>query len=64
MLTLVDEGAAETGSTVLMVTHDPRDARGFAALAVLVAEGIASAPAPTEELFANPPAALADYLGR
>jgi thiamine transport system ATP-binding protein len=64
MLDLVAEIATETGATVLMVTHDPRDARGFADQTVLVAEGIAQAPVATEALFADPPAALADYLGR
>lgn len=63
MLTLVGEVATETGAAVLMVTHDPRDARGFADLTVLVADGVALAPVATESLFANPPAALRDYLG-
>lgn len=63
MLELVAEVAGETGATVLMVTHDPADARRFAALTVLVADGIAHPPAPTEALFANPPPALAAYLG-
>jgi thiamine transport system ATP-binding protein len=63
MLTLVAEVAAETGATVLMVTHDPRDARGFADQTVLVADGVATSPLATAALFANPPAALAAYLG-
>jgi thiamine transport system ATP-binding protein len=46
-----------------MVTHDPADARRFADLTVLVADGVAAAPVPTAALFANPPAALRDYLG-
>ncbi|TXI06328.1 MAG: ATP-binding cassette domain-containing protein [Pseudorhodobacter sp.] len=64
MLDLVTETAAETGATVLMVTHDPADARRFADLTVLVAEGVAYAPQPTEALFAAPPPALAAYLGK
>jgi thiamine transport system ATP-binding protein len=64
MLALVADVAAETGAAVLMVTHDPRDAQGFAAQTVLVAEGVAAAPVATEALFASPPAALASYLGR
>ncbi|MDQ2089883.1 thiamine ABC transporter ATP-binding protein [Marimonas arenosa] len=64
MLDLVGELAAETHATVLMVSHDPEDAGRFAALAVLVAEGQASAPVPVAELMANPPEALKDYLGR
>lgn len=64
MLALLAEVQAETGALTLMVTHDPTDARRFADLTVLVAEGTAQAPAPTEALFANPPPALAAYLGR
>lgn len=61
LLALVAEVAA--GATVLMVTHDPADARRFADLTVLVAGGTAEPPTPTTALFANPPAALRDYLG-
>ncbi|NEY91083.1 thiamine ABC transporter ATP-binding protein [Tabrizicola oligotrophica] len=64
MLDLVSETAAETGATVLMVTHDPADARRFAGLTVLVADGVADAPRPTAEIFANPPLALQTYLGK
>lgn len=64
MLDLVAEVATETGATVLMVTHDPADAKRFADQTVLVAEGIAHPPQPTHFLFENPPAALAEYLGR
>ncbi len=63
MLALVEEVAAETGALVMMVTHDPADAKAFAALTVLVAEGVAYAPAPTGPLFATPPEALRAYLG-
>jgi thiamine transport system ATP-binding protein len=63
MLALVAEVAADTGATVLMVTHDPADARAFADQTVLVAEGVAAAPVPTAALFADPPPALQAYLG-
>lgn len=63
MLALVGEVASETGATVLMVTHDPKDAQGFADLTVLVADGVAHPPQDTATLFANPPKALRDYLG-
>lgn len=63
MLALVAEVADETGATVLMVTHDPADARRFAPLTVLVADGKANPPTDTATLFAHPPRALADYLG-
>ncbi|PJF10178.1 ATP-binding cassette domain-containing protein [Pseudorhodobacter sp. MZDSW-24AT] len=63
MLALVEEVATETGALVLMVTHDPADARAFAEWTVLVTEGMAHPPAPTEPLFADPPPALQAYLG-
>ncbi|MDT8857731.1 ATP-binding cassette domain-containing protein [Paracoccaceae bacterium Fryx2] len=63
MLDLVAEVADETRALVLMVTHDPRDARRFASHVVLVADGVAQAPVPTGRLFADPPQALRDYLG-
>lgn len=64
MLDLVAEVATDTGALVLMVTHDPADARHFAPLTVLVADGIAHPPAPTATLLDNPPPALAAYLGQ
>lgn len=64
MLDLVTEVATESGATVLMVTHDPNDARRFADQTILVADGVAHPPAATKALLDNPPKALADYLGR
>ncbi|MFN3646662.1 MAG: ATP-binding cassette domain-containing protein [Gemmobacter sp.] len=64
MLALVDAIATRTGATVLMVTHDPADARRLCPLTVLVAEGIAHAPAATAALLDAPPPVLAAYLGR
>jgi thiamine transport system ATP-binding protein len=63
MLALVAAIADETGALVLMVTHDPGDARRLCPLAVLVAEGVAVAPAPTGALLDDPPEALRRYLG-
>ncbi|WP_417700259.1 ATP-binding cassette domain-containing protein [Pseudophaeobacter sp.] len=63
MLDLVAEIASETGATVLMVSHDPQDARRIADQVILVAEGQAHAPQPTAELLDNPPPALKAYLG-
>ena len=60
---LVAEVASETGAAVLMVTHDPADARRFADKTVLVADGVAHPPQPTRALFADPPQALRAYLG-
>lgn len=64
MLALVAEVAAETGATVLMVTHDPQDAKTFADQTILVADGLAHPPQDTAMLFATPPKALAAYLGQ
>jgi thiamine transport system ATP-binding protein len=63
MLDLVDRIRAEQGATLLMVTHDPADARRIAPQTVLVADGCAEGPLPTEALLADPPPALRDYLG-
>ena len=64
MLDLVAGIAAETGATLLMVSHDPEDALRIAGQTVLVADGIAHAPRPTAALLADPPPALAAYLGK
>lgn len=64
MLALVAEVAEETGATVLMVTHDPQDAKRFADSTILVTDGTAHPPQDTATLFAHPPQALAEYLGQ
>jgi thiamine transport system ATP-binding protein len=63
MLGLVADVAQESRASVLMVTHDPKDAASFAPLTCLVADGVAHAPQSTADLLANPPPALAAYLG-
>lgn len=63
MLDLVSDIATETGATVLMVSHDPDDARRFSRETIVVAEGRAAPPEPTQTLLDNPPPALAAYLG-
>lgn len=63
MLSLLDDLTASAATTVLMVTHDPADARAFAPLTCLVADGMAHPPSPTAALLDNPPPALAAYLG-
>ena len=63
MLTLVRDVGEETGATLMMVRHDPADARFLAETAVLVAEGNANAPVPVNARLDNPPPALARYLG-
>ncbi|RVV97363.1 ATP-binding cassette domain-containing protein [Mesobaculum littorinae] len=62
MLALVDEVATEIGATVLMVSHDPQDARRLGGQTVFVAGGRAHAPAPTAHLLDQPPPALRTYL--
>lgn len=63
MLALMDEIARERGLTVLMVTHDPKDARQLDGSTILVADGIAHAPMPTGPFLDAPPDVLQDYLG-
>jgi thiamine transport system ATP-binding protein len=49
--------------TVLIVTHDPADARRIAGLASMVADGRVHPPVQTARFFAAPSAALRAYLG-
>lgn len=63
MLGLVAEICHETGATLLMVSHDIRDAEAIADHLVLVSEGAAHAPAPTRQMLRDPPEALRRYLG-
>ena len=63
MLDLVSDLADEAGATLLMVSHDPEDARRIAAQVILVVDGRAEPPRDTGSIFANPPEALRDYLG-
>jgi thiamine transport system ATP-binding protein len=64
MLGLVREVAEATGALVMMVTHDPQDALALGGQTAFVADGIVHPPVVTEELLANPPPAVQDYLGR
>jgi thiamine transport system ATP-binding protein len=63
MLDLVADILDSSGASLLMVTHDPADARRLTPWTILIAEGRALPPQPTEALFAAPPPLLADYLG-
>lgn len=63
MLDLVAEVLKETGAALLMVSHDPEDARRISDMTVLVAEDVAHAPTATAALLDNPPPALKAYLG-
>lgn len=63
MLDLVRDLLVGDGVTLIMVTHDPADAKRIADDVVLVAGGVAEPPVQTDVLFANPTAALVHYLG-
>jgi thiamine transport system ATP-binding protein len=60
-LTLATLGA--TGRTLLLVTHDPDDARRLGGDLALVADGTVTPPAPAAAVLADPPPALRAYLG-
>ena len=63
MLDLVAALASETRATLLMVSHDPKDARKIAVQVLLVADGVAHPPEPTAQVLDTPPPALKAYLG-
>jgi thiamine transport system ATP-binding protein len=63
MLDLVKAKLVAAGKTVVMVTHDPADARRIADCVAVVADGAVSAPVATDVLLDNPPPVLAAYLG-
>jgi thiamine transport system ATP-binding protein len=63
MLELVNSIVRDNNLTLVMVTHDPSDAQNIAGITALVSDGIAHAPRETDDLFANQPRALAQYLG-
>ena len=63
MLELVSELMDDIGGTLVMVTHDPRDAERIAPLMSIVSDGRAAAPEPTETLLKEPPPSLQNYLG-
>ncbi|MFN4193653.1 MAG: ATP-binding cassette domain-containing protein [Tabrizicola sp.] len=64
MLELVREVARETGALVLMVTHDPEDARALGGSLAFVADGVAHPPVEAGKLLADPPPEVLEYLGR
>lgn len=63
MLDLLAEVLETSGATLLMVTHDPADARRLCPETILVADGKAHPPMPTGPLLDTPPPALKTYLG-
>ncbi len=63
MLDLVAGVADGEGLTVLLVSHDPKDARRFAPRSVFVDGGEVTAPQDTRALLDDPPPSLRAYLG-
>ncbi|MEQ8367087.1 MAG: ATP-binding cassette domain-containing protein, partial [Roseicyclus sp.] len=63
MLDLVKTKLGAAGRTILMVTHDPADAKRIADQAVFVGDGRVTPPVATQTFFDNPSPALIAYLG-
>ena len=63
MLDFVAELTAETGATLLMVTHDPEDAARLADVIVHVSDRRAHPPEEAQAMLRDPPPALRAYLG-
>jgi thiamine transport system ATP-binding protein len=63
MLELVTRIRAEHGTTLIVATHQPEDARRIAGLTVIVDGQRALPPRATEAVFADPPPELRAYLG-
>ncbi len=63
MLALVRKILDQTGATLLMVSHDPADAHAIAEDLILVADGRAVLLPDAQAVLADPPPALATYLG-
>lgn len=63
MLDLVRSKLLTPDRCILLVTHDPDDARRSSDTVALIDDGEVAPPVPTEELFANPPERLKTYLG-
>ena len=64
MLDLVAEIVDSSNATLIMVTHQPKDALWITDQTVLVAEGRAHVPKNTKSLLDNPPKVLQAYLGK
>ncbi|MBC6406932.1 MAG: ATP-binding cassette domain-containing protein [Rhodobacteraceae bacterium] len=63
MLTLLAQLLRRTKASLLMITHDPADARRVAPQTLWMEEGHLSGPHQTATLLKNPPPALRAYLG-
>ena len=63
MLALTAEVVAESGATLLMVTHAPLEVVDMVDDLIFVDAGDVTPPAPAAAILADPPAALRAYLG-
>jgi len=63
MLDLVGDIAKHSGASVMMITHAPQDACRLCPQTLLVVDGQVAGPQDTNALLADPPPALAAYLG-
>lgn len=63
MLDLTSEVALTAKATVLMITHDPKDAERASDEVIFVDAGTAHAPRAVTDIMADPPEALQAYLG-
>ncbi len=63
MLDLVAEIRAERDMTLMMVTHDPEDARRIAGQVIFVQAGHVEPPRDTAAVFNSPTPGMAAYLG-
>ncbi len=63
MMRLLQELQAEQNLTVLMVTHQPDDARAMGGDIMFVGDGQVRAPVAAAAFFKNPDQAIATYLG-
>ncbi|MGR3433902.1 MAG: thiamine ABC transporter ATP-binding protein [Shimia sp.] len=62
MLGVLEGVLDRTGAVLLMVTHDPGEARRLCPETIVVAGGRAWGPMPTAHVLDDPPKALAGYL--
>ena len=62
-LDLVDQLRTEQGLTVVLVTHQPEDAARIADRLAVLAGGRIVAVGPRDQIMADPPPELRDYLG-
>lgn len=64
MLDLTKDVFDASGATVLMITHDPHDARRIAKNTLVIADGCVQGPFETRDLLNNPPESLQTYFGK